>query len=161
MSNLDPQIPLNQADCLACQTITGTKAVPGGVIYENEHWLADHCIGSLGVGSLVVKTKVHREALWELTPDEASSLGPFLQTLSAAMVKVLGAERVYLSMWVDEQPYHVHLVLQPRYPGRTEAFGLKGLWLQLTRSLLGQPNPKLAEQAANKVRDYLLTSKTS
>lgn len=65
---------------------------------------------------MVVKTKVHREALWELTPDEAGSLGPTLQSVSRALVAALGAERVWLLMMVDAPPYHVHMLLLPRYP---------------------------------------------
>jgi hypothetical protein len=29
----------------------------------------------------------------------------------------LGAERVYLKMWVDKPPHHIHLVLYSRCPG--------------------------------------------
>ncbi len=91
-----------QPNCLACQINSGAKAIPGGVVSENEHWLADHYIGPFGVGSFVVKIKVHRDSLWEITEDEANSLGPFLQAVSEAMVKALGAEQIYLSMWVDK-----------------------------------------------------------
>lgn len=151
---------MNQQDCFACRTITGTALAPGGVLYENEHWLADHCVGPFGVGTIVVKTKAHREALWELTTEEAATLGPTLKMISRAIVEALNAERVYLSMWVDAPPYHVHLLLQPRYPGRfpslkAEVFGARGLNLQLARVLRGGPDSKAAEEAARKIRLYL------
>jgi diadenosine tetraphosphate (Ap4A) HIT family hydrolase len=141
--------------CLACQTLDGAIAVPGGVIFETEHWLADHCLGALGLGAIVVKTKAHRENLWDLTLDEAASLGDLLKTLSGAMVKALGAERVYVSLWVDLPPYHVHFVLQPRYSEPAEA-GLKGLKLQQTRSQQGSPDPEQMAIAAEKIRQALI-----
>ncbi|NJO43029.1 MAG: diadenosine tetraphosphate hydrolase [Cyanobacteria bacterium RU_5_0] len=141
--------------CLACQTIAGTKAVPGGVILENDSWIADHCLGAFGMGAIVLKTKAHRENLWELTPEESSSLGFALKTLSGAMVEALGAERVYVSLWVDQPPYHVHFVLQPRYPGNSEAWGLKGWKLQLVRLFRGKPDSTKAAEASKKIRDYL------
>jgi hypothetical protein len=36
--------------------------------------------------------------------------------MSRAIVGGLGAERAYLTMWVDKPPLHVHLVLYPRWP---------------------------------------------
>ena len=141
--------------CLACQTLSGAIAVPGGIIFETEHWVADHCLGTLGIGSIVVKTRAHRENLWDLTPDEAASLGDVLKTLSGAMTEALGAERVYVSLWVDLPPYHVHFVLQPRYPEPAEA-GLKGLKLQQARSEQGVLDPEQAAIAAEKVRQVLI-----
>lgn len=142
-------------NCLACQTIQGTVTVPGGVIYENDQWIADHCLGAFGIGSIVVKTKAHRENLWQLSPEEATSLGSTLQIVSDAIVRALGAERVYVSLWVDQQPYHVHFVLQPRYSGNTEAWGLKGWKLQVVRLFRGKPDPQAAAEAAEKVRSVL------
>jgi diadenosine tetraphosphate (Ap4A) HIT family hydrolase len=141
--------------CFACQTVQGVTTAPGGIVFENQFWLADHCIGAFGVGSIVVKTKAHRANLWELTPEESQSLGPILQAVSNAIIQALGAERVYVSLWVDQPPYHVHFVLQPRYPGHSEAWGLKGWKLQFIRLLRGKPDPVRAEAAAQKVREFL------
>lgn len=141
--------------CFACQTIAGTKTTPPGAVFENDYWLADHCVGAFGVGAIVVKTKAHRENLWELTPEESASLGHVLKTVSEAIVYALGAERVYVSLWVDQPPYHVHFVLQPRYPGKAEAWGFKGWRLQLLRLLRGKPDAEQASEAAEKIRNYL------
>jgi diadenosine tetraphosphate (Ap4A) HIT family hydrolase len=153
-----PQLLGSQPDCLACQTLTGQITVPGGLIFEQDAWVADHCLGAFGVGSLVVKTRAHRENLWDLTAEESAALGEVLKTLSQAMVQALGAERVYVSLWVDQPPYHVHFVLQPRYPEPTEG-GLKGWQLQQTRLQQGSPDPILAAAAAEKIRAYLRRSR--
>ncbi|NJR64217.1 MAG: diadenosine tetraphosphate hydrolase [Leptolyngbyaceae cyanobacterium CRU_2_3] len=146
-----------EPSCLACQTLAGTISVPGGLILETDYWAADHCMGAFGVGSIVVKTKAHRPNLWELTVEESASLGEVLKTLSGAMVRALGAERVYISLWVDQPPYHVHFVLQPRYPEPTED-GLKGWRLQQARLQQGSPNPQQMAEAAKKIRTYLQSS---
>lgn len=138
-------------DCLACQIIEGQKSVPGGVIAENAWWIADHCIGNHGVGAIVVKTRSHRENLWELSPNEAASLGPFLQQMTYAMQVALGAERIYINSWVDQPPYHIHFVLQPRFSGKTE-LGLQGLELQIFRSLQNKPQADEMAETADKIR---------
>ncbi len=145
-----------QSECLACQILTGTVTVPGGIIAENDWWVADHCLGPYGLGSVVIKSKVHRENLWQLTPEESTSLGPFMQDVSEAIAKALQAERVYVSLWVDQPPYHVHFVLQPRYPGKRE-LGLKGLELQVFRSLSKPPQDEEIATAAERIRAYLQT----
>ena len=145
---------LSHPDCLACQTLQGQVAVPGGVIAENEWWLADHCLGPYGVGAIVVKTKIHREELADLSANEAASLGLFLQRLTTAMRVALGAKRVYINLWDDDAPHHVHFLLQPRY-GTREELGLVGLELQVFRALQKPPAPTEAEAAAVKVRQCL------
>jgi diadenosine tetraphosphate (Ap4A) HIT family hydrolase len=146
------------ADCLACQTLKGQVEVPGGVIAANEWWVADHCLGPYGLGSVVVKSRVHRENLWQLTPEESASLGPFIADLSEAIAKALEAERVYVSLWVDQVPYHVHFVLQPRYPGKQE-LGLKGLELQVYRSLSHPPSVNDMAEAARRIHNFLQQKK--
>lgn len=141
-------------DCLACQILAGQVSVPGGTLAENDGWLADHCLGPYGVGAVVVKTRQHRENLWDLTPEETATLGPFLQQISQAMVAALAAERVYVGLWVDQPPYHVHFVLQPRYPGKAE-LGLKGLELQVYRSLNKPPSEAEMADAAHRLKQYL------
>ena len=166
--------------CESCAYNSGERHAPGGRVYENEHWLVEHVGSPWVTGTMVVKTKVHREALWELTPDEAGSLGPTLQAVSQALVAALDAERVWLLMMVDgSPPYHVHMLLLPRYPEGelpaktaaaladaqhlveqatdlldqvdTEALSVRA------RMVLLQGDLDLAQaaQAASKVRDYI------
>ena len=146
--------PTFHPDCLACQIMAGEVEVPGGVIAENDWWIADHCVGPYGIGSVVVKTKAHRENLWDLNAAETAALGPFLQQISQAVAHALAAERVYVSLWVDSPPYHVHFVVQPRYPGQHE-LGLRGLELQVYRTLSHPPSPEEMAEAASRVKAYL------
>lgn len=165
--------------CESCAYTSGERHAPGGRVYENEHWLVEHVGSPWVTGTMVVKTKAHREALWELTPDEAGSLGPTLQAVSRALVAALGAERVWLFMAVDAPPYHVHMLLLPRYPegelppetaaaladaqhlvrqatDRLDQVDTEALSVRARIALLqGDLDHDKAAQAAGKVRDYL------
>ncbi|MBF2037437.1 MAG: diadenosine tetraphosphate hydrolase [Leptolyngbyaceae cyanobacterium T60_A2020_046] len=149
----------DHGDCLACQILAGQVEVPGGTIAENPWWIADHCLGAHGLAAIVVKTRHHRENLWDLTPSEAASLGPFLQQLTQAMQVALGAERIYINSWVDQPPYHVHFVLQPRYSGKAE-LGLRGLELQIFRALQAKPQPEEMAAVAETLRSHLNATET-
>ncbi|MBE7382122.1 MAG: diadenosine tetraphosphate hydrolase [Leptolyngbya sp. SIO1E4] len=151
MSNIYPTVTDYHPDCLACRIIAGEVFVPGGTIAENAWWLADHCLGKHGLGAVVIKTRAHRENFWDLTPNEAASLGPFLQQMTYAMQIALRAERIYINSWVDQPPYHMHFVLQPRYSGKTE-LGLQGLELQIYRALQSSPQEKEMSEIAAKIR---------
>lgn len=149
-------------DCVACQILTGKITAPGGTIAETPDWIADHCIGAHGLGAIVVKSRAHRENFWDLTPQEAATLGGFLKKITQAMQMALGAERIYINSWVDQPPYHVHFVLQPRYLDQDKAeLGLQGLELQIYRAL--QPKPKAEEAAAiaTKIRACLAEMESS
>jgi diadenosine tetraphosphate (Ap4A) HIT family hydrolase len=151
MNHSHSPAPAPVANCLACQIVNGNRTVPGGIIAENAWWVADHCIGNHGAGAIVIKTRAHRENFWELSPNEAASLGPFLQQMTQAMQMALGAERIYINSWVDQPPYHIHFVLQPRFAGKTE-LGLQGLELQIFRSLQNPPDPQTVTDIADKIR---------
>ena len=166
--------------CESCAYTSGERRAPGGRVYENEHWLVEHVGSPWVTGTMVVKTQAHREALWELTPDEAGSLGLTLQAVSRALVVALGAERVWLLMMVDgSPPYHVHMLLLPRYPegelpaetaaaladaqhlvrqatDRLDQVDTEALSVRARMMLLqGEFDHGKAVQAAGKVRDYL------
>jgi diadenosine tetraphosphate (Ap4A) HIT family hydrolase len=142
---------LSVVGCLACDVMAGRIEVPGGMIAETEHWHADHCIGPFGVGAVVVKTKAHIEDLWHLPAGAADELGPFLRRISGAIVEGLGAERAYLTMWVDKPPLHVHMVVYPRWPDDPD----RALDLQARRWEEGPPAATEAAEAAERLRDHL------
>ena len=101
--------------CLVCQQVAGRWSVPGGIIYENDSWLVDHCIGPLGVGTLIVKPKRHVVHVWELTDEEAAELGPLLRRTAAVVAELTSPSQVYVCLWSHRErlPRHVHFVVQP------------------------------------------------
>lgn len=91
------------------------------------------------------------EDLWRLPDRAATELGPFLERISGAIVDGLGAERAYLTMWVDRPPLHVHLVLYPRWPTDEK----RGWDLDRERWEAGAPPTEEAAAAAERLRRFL------
>jgi diadenosine tetraphosphate (Ap4A) HIT family hydrolase len=100
--------------CFACEVNTGRVAAPGGVIYEDGQWIAEHGVDPLVRGYVVLKPKRHVEWMADLSATEAASLGGALKTLLNAMRAALAPERVYVCAF-GETVRHVHLHLIPRY----------------------------------------------
>ena len=102
-------------DCEACALIDGTMPLVGGVIHARDGWLVEHCIGPLGLGTLIVKPRRHVTAVADLTDDEADALGPLLRDASAVARELVDAEQVYNCLWshAGGEPVHIHYVVQP------------------------------------------------
>ena len=103
--------------CLACGLMDGTLDLPGGRIYATNHWVVEHCIGPLGVGTLIVKPFRHCLHVWELTEEESQELGPLLRQVTATIRAILRPDQVYICLWSHAgwEPGHLHFVLQPSW----------------------------------------------
>jgi diadenosine tetraphosphate (Ap4A) HIT family hydrolase len=101
--------------CLACDLAEGRVPLPGGVIHETERWLVEHCVGPLGVGTLIVKPRRHVVHIWELDDDEAAELGPLLQRSAEVVSELTAPHQVYACLWSHHGgvPVHIHFVVQP------------------------------------------------
>jgi histidine triad (HIT) family protein len=101
-------------DCFTCDVNSGRQPAPGGTIYEDELWIADHGVSCLVAGYVVLKPKRHVHELADLDPAEAASLGVALRMVLAAMRAALHPERIYLCSFA-ETVHHLHFHLLPRY----------------------------------------------
>jgi diadenosine tetraphosphate (Ap4A) HIT family hydrolase len=101
--------------CLACDLAEGRVELPGGRIHETEHWLVEHCVGPLGVGTLIVKPKRHVVHVWELDDAESLELGPLLKRTAAVVAGLGDPHQVYVCLWSHHGgvPVHIHFVVQP------------------------------------------------
>jgi diadenosine tetraphosphate (Ap4A) HIT family hydrolase len=107
-------------DCLACELIEHPERVPGGRIATIGHWVVEHCIGPLGVGTVVVKPIRHVIHLADLHSGEVAELGPVLASVARA-VTLASSEvgdppaQVYACLWshAQREPGHIHFVVQP------------------------------------------------
>jgi diadenosine tetraphosphate (Ap4A) HIT family hydrolase len=124
--------------CVSCEIVAGKQVEPGGVIYQNEHWHVGTVRSQPVVwpGFLIVKLKRHCEHLAQLTPQEAASLGPVIQSTCAALVEVLQPAKVYVCSFGDGVK-HVHFWVLPRpstiHPGMHSVIFQLDLRTTLTR----------------------------
>jgi diadenosine tetraphosphate (Ap4A) HIT family hydrolase len=144
--------------CLACDLAAGRADLPGGVIHETGAWLVEHCIGPLGVGTLIVKPKRHVVHVWELDERETAELGPLLQRAAAAVAEVSRPDQVYVTLWshAGGQPVHIHWVVQPVTRALMEEVGRYGPHLQVAMFDRGEQPPRDGvEQVAATLRASL------
>jgi diadenosine tetraphosphate (Ap4A) HIT family hydrolase len=142
--------------CLACDLLAGRRPLPGGTIVETPRWAVQHCVGPLGVGTLIVKPKRHVVGVGELDPDEAAELGPLLQHTAAAVTEAFAPEQVYVCLWshAGGVPGHLHWVVQPVEPSLDPA--RRGPHLQAAMFDRDEyPDPAEIEAAADRVRAAL------
>jgi diadenosine tetraphosphate (Ap4A) HIT family hydrolase len=101
--------------CPACDLAEGRLDLPGGRIHETAHWLVEHCVGPLGVGTVIVKPRRHVVRVWELDQAEAFELGPLLHRVAQAVAELTKPDQVYVALWSHREavPRHVHFVVQP------------------------------------------------
>jgi len=93
----------------------GRAPLPGGVIHETGYWVVEHCVGPLGVGTLLLKPKRHVTRISDLREDEAAEVGPLLHRSAAVVDELLAPEQVYVCLWshAGGTPGHIHYVVQP------------------------------------------------
>lgn len=145
-------------DCLACDLASGRLPLPGGAIHQTESWRVEHCVGPLGVGTLVVKPKRHVLRVSELTEAESAELGPLLQRTAAVVDDLLEPDQVYVCLWshAGGVPVHIHYVVQPITRELIERHGAHGPRLQAAMFQTGAPPPADAvERFAERARAAL------
>lgn len=130
--------------CLACDLTAGRQPLPGGIILRADHWTVEHCIGPLGVGTLIVKPLRHVLRFADLTRDEAAEFGTLMQRVSEAVLAETGADQTYICEWSHAgfTPGHIHFVVQPAWNSQRERYALPGPFLQVA---MFEENAPLAE----------------
>ena len=118
--------------CETCDSIVD-RSVPGGCIHETDGWFVDHCVGPLGVGTLIVKPKRHVVHVADLDASEAAELGLLLQHAAAVVTELVEPDQVYVTLWshAGGAPGHIHFVVQPVTREQMEEHGLFGPRLQV------------------------------
>jgi diadenosine tetraphosphate (Ap4A) HIT family hydrolase len=142
-------------ECLACALSDGRRPLPGGRIHRTEYWLVEHCIGPLGLGTLIVKPDRHVTAVDALTDGEAQELGPLLRQASAVARQLVQAEQVYNCLWshAGGVPVHIHFVIQPVTRAQMDRFGRYGPALQQAMFAAAEfPDPDDIERIADQAR---------
>lgn len=141
--------------CLACDLASGRAALPGGTIAKDSGWLVEHCVGPLGVGTLVVKPERHVIHVADLTGEEASVMGRVLHEAAQVITEILEPDQVYISLWshADRRPGHIHYVVQPVDQAAMARHGSHGPRLQALMFENDQPpDPAAVEEFALRAR---------
>jgi diadenosine tetraphosphate (Ap4A) HIT family hydrolase len=147
--------------CLACDVNAGRVVPPGGVVLDTGAWVVDHCVGPLGVGTLVVKPRRHVLSVAALSAEEAAELGPLLQRTAAVVSELAAPDQVYVCLWshAGGEPGHIHFVVQPVTPETMSAHGTHGPRLQVAMFDRGEPpDPAAAAAFAARARELLARS---
>ena len=148
---------------MACDLIRHPEKVPGGRVADFGAWVVEHCIGPLGVGTMIVKPARHVVHVADLDAGELADLGPALARVAGA-ISLAAAERgeptdqVYTCLWshADRRPGHIHFVVQPVGHELMRRFDAHGPALQLKMFEANEPmDPAAMEAAADLVRFHL------
>ena len=67
---------------MACELIADPDRVPGGRVATIGGWVVEHCVGPLGVGTMIVKPERHVVHLSDLDPSEVAELSPALTSVA-------------------------------------------------------------------------------
>ena len=126
---------------MACDLADGRQPLPGGRIFNTDHWLVEHCVGPLGLGTLIVKPARHVTSVASLSEDEAAELGPLLRRASKVAEQLVRAEQVYNCLWshAGGVPVHIHYVVQPVTAQQMADFAAHGPGLQVAMFSRGEP----------------------
>jgi galactose-1-phosphate uridylyltransferase len=77
--------------------------------------VVEHCVGALGLGTLIAKPRRHVTAVAELSDAEAEELGPLLRAASAVVSRLVDPAQVYNCLWSHAGGVagHLRYVIQP------------------------------------------------
>jgi len=117
--------------------------------------VVEHCIGALGVGTLIVKPFRHTVHLSDLSVEESAELGPLLQRTAQIVQMLAAADQVYACLWSHSgwNPVHVHFVLQPSWNALRERYPGPGPFLQVSMFGAGEPlDPGAIERFCDQAR---------
>ena len=101
------------AECSICAMVAREPAA--GWTYADASWVAGVLPGLEVPGWIVLALRRHAAEASPLSEREGAGLGVAISRLSAALVEVTDAERVYLQAYGEREP-HWHLLLCARGP---------------------------------------------
>ena len=147
--------------CLACDLTAGRQTLPGGVIAESAGWRVEHCVGPLGVGTLLLKPVRHVTRVADLTRIEAAAQGPLIHRCARLLDALLSPAQTYVCLWshAGGRPVHIHYVIQPVTEAQIAESGY-GPRLQVAMFSAGEsPDPDQVAAFAQRARAALAHDK--
>lgn len=112
------------SDCIFCKIVNGE--IPSAKVFENEHVVAFLDISQVTKGHTLVIPKVHKENVYELTPEIAQNLFEVVPKIANALKATYNPIGMNLvnnnGEKAGQSVFHFHLHLLPRY-GEGDGFG--------------------------------------
>ncbi|MBV7508192.1 HIT family protein [Bacillus sp. sid0103] len=112
------------SDCIFCKIVNGE--IPSAKVFENEHVLAFLDITQVTKGHTLVIPKVHKDNLFELTPEIARNLFEVVPAIANALKKEFNPVGLNTlnnnGEHAGQSVFHYHMHLLPRY-GKGDGFG--------------------------------------
>jgi diadenosine tetraphosphate (Ap4A) HIT family hydrolase len=149
--------------CLACDLTAGRQHLPGGTILVDGGWRIEHCVGPLGVGTLLLKPARHVTRVADLTSAEAAAQGPLIHRCASIIDALLAPAQTYVCLWshANGQPVHIHYIIQPVTDAQI-ADGGYGPRLQVAMFAAGDaPDPEQVGRFADQARAMLSSTPAS
>jgi ATP adenylyltransferase len=113
--------------CIGCDFANDVTAPPGGFLLRTERWMLNHCIGPLGLGTLVLAPVRHVVRVTELTDVELHEYARLMHSAATVIDAILGPEQTYVCLWShgSEGPRHLHWIVQPVSDELVDLYGGK------------------------------------
>ncbi|GIN84102.1 protein hit [Heyndrickxia sporothermodurans] len=112
------------SDCIFCKIVNGE--IPSAKVFENEHVVAFLDISQVTKGHTLVIPKIHKENVFELTPEIAANLFEVAPQIANALKQEFNPIGMNLvnnnGEHAGQSVFHFHLHLIPRY-GKGDGFG--------------------------------------
>jgi histidine triad (HIT) family protein len=112
------------SDCIFCKIVKGE--IPSAKVFENEHVVAFLDLSQVTKGHTLIIPKVHKENLFELTPEIAKNIFEVAPTIANALKETynpIGLNVVNNNgEKAGQSVFHFHMHLIPRY-GEGDGFG--------------------------------------
>ncbi|WP_286231212.1 HIT family protein [Neobacillus mesonae] len=138
------------SECIFCKIVNGE--IPSSKVFENEHVVAFMDISQVTKGHTLVIPKVHKENLYELTPEIAKNIFEVVPTIANALKTEF--EPVGLNLVnnngekAGQTVFHFHVHLIPRY-GNGDGFG--AVW----KNNQSDYTPKMLSEMAADIAQHL------
>jgi len=121
--------------CISCATVSGSFSAPGGVVFEDPHWMVVLRANPVRLPCLpLILLKRHCETFAELDPEESSSIGKLMQSTAQALGHILKPAKVHFGIY-SEAVRHIHVHVFPRMPDMPPG-NIPNLWIGQWTDLL-------------------------
>ncbi|MGP1910553.1 HIT family protein [Metabacillus sp. JX24] len=137
--------------CIFCKIVNGE--IPSAKVFENEHVVAFLDISQVTKGHTLVIPKVHKENIYELTPDIARNVFETVPKIANAIKEQFQPVGMNIlnnnGEKAGQSVFHYHIHLIPRY-GKGDGFG--AVWKTHTEDY----TPDDLKQIASSIQEGLL-----